>query len=293
MPPTATGRRGKAWPTKAPPAHITYRSTYCECCGFSYQGPQWGWDRTALAEVFACDVCGSAMRGPVVESHAGKAVEGPAAGKAVRERAAQSCELTRSSHKSDALYVVAEAEGEYEVKGLGRGTTSAVTGNRAANFDAATLDRFKARSERIIYEQTLGDAVGESRRGLALQQAANVHSQTPYFSTPPEVNGRVEIKLPLHRYSLVDFPTGERRKGEDRAPARTRALQAERRGHLFTRNNVRAGEQRRQGESAGPSEVSLDIANLPPHGAAQWRKVQRWPLRGRARAAEPRQTFVR
>ena len=121
MPPTATGRRGKAWPTKAPPAHITYRSTYCECCGFSYQGPQWGWDRTALAEVFACDVCGSAMRGPVVESHAGKAVEGPAAGKAVRERAAQSCELTRSSHKSDALYVVAEAEGEYEVKGLGLG----------------------------------------------------------------------------------------------------------------------------------------------------------------------------
>ena len=150
MPPTATGRRGKAWPTKAPPAHVTYRSTYCECCGFSYQGPQWEWDRTNHAKVLACDVCGSAMRGPVVESYAGKVVEGPAAGKAVLERAAQSCELTRSSHKSDALYVVAEAEGEYEVQGLGRATTAAVRENRTANFDAATLDRFKARSERII-----------------------------------------------------------------------------------------------------------------------------------------------
>ena len=60
MPPTATGRRGKVWPTKAPPAHVTYRSTYCECCGFSYQGPQWGWDRASSAghaKVFACDVC--------------------------------------------------------------------------------------------------------------------------------------------------------------------------------------------------------------------------------------------
>ena len=84
------GAPGQAWPTKAPPAaHITYRSTYCECCGFSYQGPQWEWDRTSHAKVLACDVCGSAMRGPVVESRAGKVVEGPAAGKAVLERAAQ------------------------------------------------------------------------------------------------------------------------------------------------------------------------------------------------------------
>ena len=144
------------------------------------------------------------MRAPVVESHAGKAVEGPAAGKAVIERAAQSCELTRASHKSDALYVVAEAEGEYEVQGLGRGPTAAISGNRTANFDAATLDRFKARSERIIYEQCLGDAVTESNRGSTLQQAGNHHSQTPHFSKPPEVNGRVEIKLPRHRCDVVN-----------------------------------------------------------------------------------------
>ena len=196
------GAPGQGLAHEGPAGTLHYRSTYCECCGFSYQGPQWGWDRASsagLAKVFACDVCGSAMRAPVVESHAGKVVEGPAAGKAVIERAAQSCELTRSSHKSDALYVVAEAEGEYEVKGLGRGTTSAISGNRTANFDAATLDRFKARSERIIYEQCLGDAVTESNRGSTLQQAGNVHSQTPHFSKPPEVNGRVEIKLPRHR----------------------------------------------------------------------------------------------
>ena len=191
MPPTATGRRGKAWPTKAPPAHITYRSTYCECCGFSYQGPQWGWDRTALAKVFPCDVCGSAMRGPVVESYAGNVVEGPAAGKAVIERAAQSCELTRTSHKSDAMYVVAEAEGEYAFRSNNGclGTTSAITGNRAVLYDAATLDRFRARSERIIYEQTLGDSVTESNRGATLQQAASVHTgSTDYFSAPLPVN---------------------------------------------------------------------------------------------------------
>ena len=180
------------------------------------------------------------MRAPVVESHAGKVVEGPAAGKAVLERAVQSCELTRASHKSDAMYVVAEAEGEYEVQGLGRGPTAAISGNRTANFDAATLDRFKARSERIIYEQCLGDAVTESNRGSTLQQAGNHHSQTPHFSKPPEVNSRVEIKLPLHRYSLVDFPTGERRKGENCKTAGTRVLQAERRGHLFVGDGVRA-----------------------------------------------------
>ena len=100
------------------------------------------------------------------------------------------------------MYVVAEAEGEYAFKSNNGclGTTAAITGNRAVLYDAATLDRFRARSERIIYEQTLGDAVTESRRGLALQQAANVHSQTPYFSTPPEVNGRVEIKLRCQRH---------------------------------------------------------------------------------------------
>jgi hypothetical protein len=191
VPPTATGRRGKVWPTKAPPAHVTYRSTYCECCGFSYQGPQWEWDRTNHAKVLACDVCGSAMRGPVVESYVGNVVEGPPAGKAVIQRAAQSCELTRASHKSDALYVVAEAEGEYTIKTNGcLGTTGAITSNRAANFDAATLDRFKARSERIIYEQCLGDAVTESNRGVILQQAASMHStsSTDYFSAPPHVN---------------------------------------------------------------------------------------------------------
>ena len=239
MPPTATGRWGKAWPTKAPPAHITYRSTYCECCGFSYQGPQWGWDRASsagLAKVFACDVCGSAMRAPVVESHAGKVVEGPAAGKAVLERAAQSNELTRASHKSDALYVVAEAEGEYAFKSNNGclGMTAAITGNRAVLYDAATLDRFRARSERIIYEQCLGDAVSESNRGVALQQAGNHHSQTPHFSKPPEVNGSVEIKLPRYsKHSLVDFPTGKRREGEDCKTIGARDLQAERRGHLF------------------------------------------------------------
>jgi hypothetical protein len=206
VPPTATGRRGKAWPTKAPPAHITYRSTYCECCGFSYQGPQWGWDRASSAghaKVFACDVCGSAMRAPVVESHAGKAVEGPAAGKAVLERAAHGCELTRASHKSDALYVVAEAEGEYTIRISNGclGTTSAITGNRAVLYDAATLDRFKARSERIIYEQTLGDAVSESNRGATLQQAASIHTgSTDYFSAPLPVNNEKAkiVKLMEH-----------------------------------------------------------------------------------------------
>ena len=164
------------------------------------------------------------MRGPVVESYVGKVVEGPPAGKAVIQRAAQSCELTRASHKSDALYVVAEAEGEYTIKTNGcLGTTGAITSNRAANFDAATLDRFKARSERIIYEQCLGDAVTESNRGVILQQAASIALDVAdgllHASAPLPVNNeKAKIVIVLG----------------------ARALQAERRGHLFVGDCVYA-----------------------------------------------------
>ena len=135
---------------------------------------------TGLAEVFACDVCGSAMRAPVVESHAGKVVEGSGGGQG-RPRA-RGPKLRADALLPQIRRAVRRRRGRGRVRGPrsrprpdGRGLA-----NRTANFDAATLDRFKARSERIIYEQCLGDAVAESNRGSTLQQAGNHHSQTPH-----------------------------------------------------------------------------------------------------------------
>lgn len=117
------------------------------------------------------------------------------AGRHVIERAGQSAALTRASNKDDAMFVVGEAEGEYTLRSGLLGNTQVQRENRAANFDASTIKRFEARSERIVYEQLLGESVLESTRGATLKQAPQEHALS-FFTVPPEVDGK---KAPIVR----------------------------------------------------------------------------------------------